>query len=453
MCKHIQLCFFLICLTAYRSPAQGQDNDSTQLLPIAANGYRANLEAFEYLTCHYSITWGFTNSLEDAIASKLEPNSHTAKCEIIKDGKLIRFRLVEDTATKSTLDKATPQKTPGFPGVASGPLVPWTTSDYVLNADRGLLFDPRNHTANIYRTVAKEGVDPYYFLTMLGVNTKHDFGLLADQATKGESHFTVGAGSDGGRVPFVFRLPKDQTLSVFIDLNRGALPVRVEHSYDNSQLKSITLVPEIRPCSKSRWFPDRIVSFVKQSNTQSPCLVRDYKVTDLDVDRRPSRDAFFIDIPAGTVICQFDDSRKYFKTRQPEKVGPDDLARIEQLTVEVPRVPQTDTTIVAHRSHTWIWYAAIGVIGLLVTTFFGAVRSLIGGPNDVSATGFHTYRTNRGYRHSSRIGRIGPGCRTESPVRVTAGELREQPSSTRDRVAPYSRQNRTFSTGHSYIRR
>jgi hypothetical protein len=131
------------------------------------------------------------------------------------------------------------------------------------------------------------------------------------------------------------------------------------------------VVPQIIACSKGRWFPERVVTFMKQSPTQSPCLIKDFRVVELDVDRRPPRDALTIDLPAGTSVCQLDDSRKFFRTRRPERVGPEDLARIAHLTEEVPRNPQTDTTIVLPRSYTWVWYAVAAAIGLPIAAYYG----------------------------------------------------------------------------------
>jgi hypothetical protein len=128
------------------------------------------------------------------------------------------------------------------------------------------------------------------------------------------------------------------------------------------------IVPQVRACSRGRWFPEKIVIFMRQFPTQSPCLTKVFTVTELDADHRPPKDAFTLDLPAGTVINQFEDSRNYFKTKQPERVGPDDLDRIQQLTEQVQRVPQTDTAIVLPRSYAWVWYA-VGGVGLLLAAY------------------------------------------------------------------------------------
>src|SRR5581483_5498197 len=99
---------------------------SAQLLAAAANGYRANLEAFEYATCRYTVTWGFAKSLDDALDGRLEPNSRTATVVFYKDGRIIRFRIEEDAATKATLDKPVPpEKMDTIGGLKSGPMVPF----------------------------------------------------------------------------------------------------------------------------------------------------------------------------------------------------------------------------------------------------------------------------------------------------------------------------------------
>jgi hypothetical protein len=353
--------------------AQSLPPEKSGLLAVAANGYRANLEAFEYITCRYTVTSGFAKSLEDAIAGRLEANPRTAKVELYKDGQLLRFRIEEDDVTKAILDKPPkPAKEIGIAGLRGGPIVPFLTTDYLLNGTHGLAFDPRGHHANVYEQETQKGkeVDPLFIFTAIDVNTKHDFGLLADQAARGEIGLRHN-GSATDPLRFMFLLRSDPTVEYTVDLSRGSLPVRIEKLFNQGSAGAlVTVVPQIRACSKQRWFPERIVVFMKQTPTQSPCHVKDFKVVELDVDSRPSKDVFRIDLPAGTVVNQFDDSRKFFKTRQPEQVGPSDLARIEQLTEKVHQTPLTDTTIVLPRSYTWVWYSA-GALGVLAAAFMG----------------------------------------------------------------------------------
>lgn len=349
-------------------------NDSDQILAVAANGYRANLESFEIVTCRYTVTWGFAKSLDDALAGRLEPGARTATAVFYRDGQSLRFRIEEDAATKAALDKPhNPEKMSEIPGLRGGPLVPFMTADYLLNESHGFHFNPRHHAGTMYDQGTEKGkqVDPYFLMANLQVNSKYDFGLLADQAARGEIRYTPVATSSEGHFRATFHFATDPTVSFTIDLTRGSLPTRIEKLYANgADGASYVVVPQIRACSKGRWFPERIVTFAKQTPTQSPCLVKDFKVIELDVDNRPPKDALTIDLPAGTVINQFADSRKYFKTRQPEKIGPDDLARIQHLTETVPQEPLTDTTIVLPRSYRWLWYV-VGGIALLVLAFFG----------------------------------------------------------------------------------
>lgn len=355
--------------------AEPPAGDSAQLLAVAANGYRANLEAFEYLTCRYTVTWGFAKSLDDAVAGRLEPNPRIAPVVYYKNGPTIRYRIEEDAATKATLDKPLrPEQQTEFAGLKSGPIVPFTTTDYVLSERHGLLYDPRGHTANIYDGGTKKwkSVDGDYLLSMLLVNTEYDFGLLADRAARGEIRTTPEPAGEGG-IKTTFRLTQDPIATFAVDSARGFLPTRIEKTYKKGQDRegtSYVVVPRIRSCSKGRWFPEKVVTYMKQFPTQSPCLTRVFTVTELDADHRPPKEAFTLDLPAGTVILQFDNSFKNFRTKQPETIGPDDLDRIHQLTEEVPRVPQTDTAIVVPRRYTWAWYAA-GGSGLLLAGYLG----------------------------------------------------------------------------------
>ena len=213
-------------------------------------------------------------------------------------------------------------------------------------------------------------VDGYFLLSMLQVNTKYDFGLLADQAARGEIRSKPEPARSEGEFKTTFHFSQDPTVTFTVDLTRGFLPTRMERKYkQGADGTSYVVAPQIRDCSKGRWFPERIVTFMKQFPTQSPCLIKDFKVTELDVDNRPPKEAFTLDLPAGTKILQFDDSFKWFATRQAEKIVPDDLTRIHNLTEKVPLVPQNDTTIVLPRNYTWVWYAV--ACGTLVVGYIG----------------------------------------------------------------------------------
>jgi hypothetical protein len=357
------------CLATQNGYAQ-KDPDGAQLLSVAANGYRANLESFEYITCRYSITQGFAKSLEDGLAGRVEPGARISTVVFYKNGRTIRFHLEEDAETKTTLDKPGQPSENVIPGLKTGPIVPWTTTDYLLNENHGLIFDPRDRNANIYDagTDKAKQVDSDYLLTQIHANTKFDYALLADLAARGEITAEVGKPMTNGELKSTFHLlGKNPKVEFIVDLNRGALPTRIEMVSGTrlGDCVSLVVVPQIRACSKERWFPERIVAFLRQFPTQSPCLFKEFKVTELDVDHRPSKDAFTLDIPAGSTILQGGHPDKSFKTRKQERIGPDDLDRIKELTEKVPEVPGTDTTIVAPSpSYTWLWYVLAGVVAV-----------------------------------------------------------------------------------------
>ncbi len=118
-----------------------------------------------------------------------------------------------------------------------------------------------------------------------------------------------------------------------------------------------------RPCPNDRWFPGRILTAVKQK--QNPEWdIRDVRVVELEVDRRPAREHFEVAMPAGTAIVDFDQPGHFFRTRRAEKVHVDDLPRIYEMTAKAATMPRMDTAIVPARSHRWIWWA--GGIGLVV---------------------------------------------------------------------------------------
>lgn len=349
-----------------------QPADSVQPLVALANGYRANLESFEFMTCRYTYTSGRATSLDRAVAGQLEPGDRVAQVVFYKDRSTLRFRLDEDAVTKKEL-AAPPGKGSGtLAGLKVGPLIPFETSDFVRNDDRSFLYAERHRTGNIYtggehKTIA---IGPYFILTPLGDGTEEDFGHLVDRAARGAVPFTAGAVTGGERT-ITFRPKSDAALSYTIDLARGFLPRRFEQSWSKGGGGTVAVVPQVRKCSRDRWFPERVVVF-SQHAAGKPGSVQDFKVTELDVDNRPSKDDLTVSLPAGTNVLQYGNSLKSFKTRRPERVSSDDLDRMYELTEKVPEEPLTDTAIVVPPSRAWIWYAAGGgVLAALAAAYFG----------------------------------------------------------------------------------
>jgi hypothetical protein len=370
--------WFTICLVTGSSCAFGQQSDDEQrLLQVEANAYRANLESFEFMTCRYKIVYGFAASLDDALAQRFEPDTTEATVAYFKDGPISRFQLDVDAKTNDKLSKPLEAgKLADLGGMKVGRPVPFVPTGSLLNGKDALKYLSHVNSASIYDANITRGkqIDTLFILSPLAVNSVHDFGLLADRAIRKEIRFSLAPRKDG-RAETTFTDAQDPVTIFTTDPTRGSLPTRLQFRFaSDPNNRSAIVVPEIMACSKGRWFPKRVVTFSQQSPTQTRCLVLDYRVLELDVDRRPPREAFTLDLPAKTSVCQADDPQKFFITRQPEHVGPDDLARVRQLTEGVPVTPQMDTTIVVPPRRDWIWYAVAGGAAFVLAAAYFARR-------------------------------------------------------------------------------
>ncbi len=361
-----------ICLFA--APALARQSDSDRLLQVEANAYRANFESFEFVTCRYTITSGFADSLDDAIAKRLKPDSSKATAAYFKDGNVSKFQIEEDAKTKALLDNPpTPGKLTKLGGMNAGPIVPFMTKSCLINQYDGLAYNPRVRSANVYdgQGTRAKSIDAGFILAPLEVNCTYDFAGLVDQTIRKEIKCQAGPGKDN-QLQSTFTLARDPVVTYTTHSRRGSVPTRIEMRYaEGVDGVLVVVVPDIIPCTNRRWFPKRIVTFVKENPAQTPCLVHDYQVIDFDADKRPPREALTIELPAGTVVCQLTDPQKLFATRQLERVGADDLARIRQLTEGVPKTPLMDTAIVLPPDRSWLWYLLAGIVAALAVGYSG----------------------------------------------------------------------------------
>lgn len=333
----------------------------------AANAYKSNLESFKCITCRYTVTWGFATSI-NAVTEGRVTNSRVAKAAIYKSGRSLRFRIDEDAETKAELDAplASGDRTE-FNGMRVGKLVPFMTSDRVQDDRHYFSFAPRNVAANITEMTPGKASVPYMVLDPLHVYSDEEFTALVARVTRGEIKAKI-TGQRATLLAASFEVSPTFQVDYTLDLARGALPVQIDLIFSQgAKGTSRVVVPQIRECSRGRYFPERIITFLQQPTAKSANIFNDYNITELDVDNCPSPDLLKIDLPAGTVVCQGTDSTKFFKTRQHEQVGTDSLDKIMALTVAAPPGSGEDTAIVPPRRTPWWWYA----LGLLAVVALG----------------------------------------------------------------------------------
>lgn len=379
---------FLILSTPHGVTAQS--HDAEKLSATVAAGFQANLDAFDYFTCEYTVTVGNATSLENATAGRFLPGARTAVVSLVKDGENVCFRMVQDAETTKDLEAPPkPNKEMNLPNVLFGNLVPFITTDYLANSTHSLGLNPGRggSLGNIYNTGSNTERNLDSILAAIGVGSDLDVARLAKRQENG---LTVTRAEVRGAVkPLIhieYTSKKNALRACTIDPSRGYLPTVFETSHQNDTSKSITAVPKMISCSKARWFPEQIVRFYRQSPPPDSGIVRLYKVTKFDPDNRPSQEAMTVSVPAGTLINQFEVTKKYFRTKQVERVTPDDLDRIHQLTEtsSKPTSPKLIDTAIHPPRRTWYWYASGGVIAFLAAWY--AIRRWLASRRKFDAT-------------------------------------------------------------------
>lgn len=94
------------------------------------------------------------------------------------------------------------------------------------------------------------------------------------------------------------------------------------------------------------FFPSKVVYVSLGMQPGEPTQARSYRVTKLDVVRRPTDEDLSVALPSGTSVHQRPDGTRYFTCKQDEKIGPNDLKRLWAMTERSRLEPLMDTAVV-----------------------------------------------------------------------------------------------------------
>jgi len=138
----------------------------------------------------------------------------------------------------------------------------------------------------------------------------------------------------------------------YFDVSKGYLPLKavrhVEPPWAGEKFDLILHVLQAKECSNQRWFP---MTLLQIDVTPGKPLVdiSELRVTELDVDRKPTDEDFAITIDAGTMIkLETRDTHKappFFYLKQQEKVTPEDIPRLARMLENVVSQPLMDTAV------------------------------------------------------------------------------------------------------------
>ena len=153
--------------------------------------------------------------------------------------------------------------------------------------------------------------------------------------------------------------------------NQGYLPLlQKKHSFSPTGKhypENQTHVLESRQLGKQGWFPTHIVQVFFGYAQGDPVRVVDFRVTELT--DKVTDDDLSVEVPAGTSVFWDSDENQnsnQFRTRQKEKLRPDDIARIMKMLDQKTTEPLMDTAIRVEEQSRSKWYIAGSIVAVFV---------------------------------------------------------------------------------------
>jgi hypothetical protein len=273
------------------------------LLRASVEGYLANVESFPFLTCRYTKTAASTATLDDAIAGRNYQNVQVSDRRVVVDGGKVRVSHAPDPESAEILRarKLTPM--PGFPGRGMVE-VTFRPEEYLAKDGNELAYVTTSRSVNLFTPVRPYSATDDSPLAQVGFgrDKKNIATYVRKSDTGGWSRKIDGHRTVDGVTAFCvsFTEPTGRgRVEIALDPQRGYLPIRDSSFADTQAWHQV--VTHVRACSKARWFPERIV-WVWPREPSGRFSLRETKVVELDVDRRPRPEEFAIDLPAGAGV-------------------------------------------------------------------------------------------------------------------------------------------------------
>ncbi len=326
--------------------------DERDALGVMAQGYLSNREAFQWIRCRFRMIRGRAASVEEALKGNIS-NPIEYRGLWLVDGPNVRYELVCDPAVlepalkklKTGDREEGPQvKEPEKRGrrrvTASLPC----SSEYCLkNESYSLGYSPLIAGGNLHpKDSPNRGgirVTPFS-MDVMGPDEMSGPANVLQDCVRGK-FFGRFDGREEVRGVEVLVASAGKTeatlrLKYYLDPNRGFLPIYLWDTNPTTGRKLCeAYITDIKECSHGRWFPERSVVVFGVGATP-PFKTQEIKVLELDVDNRPSKRDFYLDLPAGTQIS-IPTRSQWVTFAQDERVGLDDLQRLHQRCIEYPK--------------------------------------------------------------------------------------------------------------------
>lgn len=350
--------------TLLLGPAQ---NANEKEIGLAAEGYLANREAFPFFRCRLEALEGRAESVEAAVKAKYLEKSPVSAGVWVADGEKTYFRLNCDPSFfDAALAKARDENAQTVPQpciedhfLSDGRLKVRAS----FNVKVANFYNPEQDFPVTYNTPWRTGESSVGDLLKDCLRGKKwgRFDGYDDTFGKGLMAFSVG-----------YTSAKDICRRFVLDPERGFLPVCYWLITDDRKPYTQEIITHFKQCSNKRWFPERLV-VVYQPEEKPPYLVREYKVTALDADERPTENDFEMDFSDVTQVCNLADPRTAYKPAPGEKVN---VNQLEALGAKLKWVAEhrDDLRTPASRPFQWRLFAVINLLFLCLVLGMVAYR-------------------------------------------------------------------------------
>lgn len=347
------------------------DPEKDTLARATIQGYAANRESFAYVKCRLTETRAKARSFEDALAGKFIEPTVARKLLIIDGKKVLIQQEVDDQPSPEELKKKTRNRSNGAMGVTQW----FSHSGYLGDGTRKLRYTPSLGSSGSANILTSEIPDLGECVTLLHLGNASesyaggpDYDLRQCDAGKylfwPEGYQTI---DEKLMVKVSFgNSAKQRMADYYFDTDHGFLPYRITtYEVKKNRVYGHICLTHARQCSKGRWFPERSINVILPQQEGGLFSVRETKVVELDVDRRPNGSEFTLELPAGTAM--FDPHQDVsFKLKQNEKINVDDLPKLVEMCRLMLVTPRMDTAIPRRNPYLWLTWLGGAAAAILM---------------------------------------------------------------------------------------
>lgn len=308
-CSCLSIAFFLAfcAILAECRVAQAKPGDAAVMSSVA-EGYTANRASFVFASCTYEVTKGTADSIQEALAGKIELRERLEGIWAYDAGKercsLVNSKVprVDDTNEEVVVEKpSTAGAGPSLVSTASEP-----SSHFLGDVTQQITFSPDIGVANLFSIKNREknpGITPWN-MGVMGPNEKNNPGKLVLEFVQTKKSIELTEGEVDGTPVLAIKLTDHdkRQLTFSFDPEGGFLPIHIDF-FGKSEL----FITDVKECTGNRFFPMRSCELTPNKKT-GKVNVREIRVTTLDVDSKPDEDLFALQLPSGTRVINL--SRK-----------------------------------------------------------------------------------------------------------------------------------------------